>query len=175
MNTEFDPNEEFDPTNESLGSKKDKHQRFNKGNFSYCKKGNHTNKYCVKNTIDQMKKLLEKHNISLPEGARKVEFGDKTEDHDERCHALKDTYSKSHAFLINSGASNHMVASIESFYSLQLTDGSSIHMGDDTQIQVEGKGSIKLKHGVFKDVLYVPSLAVNLLYVYYMTHTVPPK
>ena len=52
-----------------------------------------------------------------------------------------------------------MVASKESFSALQLTDGPSIHMGDDTQIQAEGKGSIKLEHGVFKSVLYVPSLA----------------
>ena len=48
-------------------------------------------------------------------------------------------------------------------------------MGDDTQIWVEGKGSIKLKHVMFKYVLNVPSLAANLLYVYQMTHTGPPK
>ena len=48
-------------------------------------------------------------------------------------------------------------------------------MGDDTQIQSEGKGSIKLKHGVLKDVLYVPSLATNLLSVYQMKHIGPPK
>ena len=59
-----------------------------------------------------------------------------------------------------------MVASRESFFSLQTIDGTSIHMGDDTQIQAEGKGSIKLKHGVFRNVLYVPSLATNLLSVY---------
>ena len=48
-------------------------------------------------------------------------------------------------------------------------------MGDDTQIRVEGNGSVKLKHGVFINVLYVPSLAANLLFVYQMTHTSPPK
>ena len=64
-----------------------------------------------------------------------------------------------------------MVASRESFSSLQLIDGLSIHMGDDTQIQVEGKSLIKLDHGVFKNVLYVPSLAANILFVYQMTHT----
>ena len=48
-------------------------------------------------------------------------------------------------------------------------------MGDDTQIQDEGKSSIKLEDGVFKNVLYVPSLAPNMLYVYYMTHTGSPK
>ena len=68
-----------------------------------------------------------------------------------------------------------MVASKESFSSLQLIDGLSIHMGDDTQIQAEGKGSIKLEHALFKNVLYVPSLATNLLYVYQMTHTCSPQ
>ena len=64
----------------------------------------------MKKTIDHMKKLLEKHNISLLEGARKAVSGDKTEDH-ERCYALKAGFSKYHAFLIDSGSSNHMVAS----------------------------------------------------------------
>ena len=48
-------------------------------------------------------------------------------------------------------------------------------MGDDTQIQDEGNGSIKLEHGVFKNVFYVPSLAAILLFVYQMTHTGSPK
>ena len=114
-------------------------------------------------------------NISLPKGARKIDFGEKFEDHGERCHALKASCSKSHAFFIDSGASNHMVSSRESFSSLQAIDGLSIHMGDDTQILDDGNGSIKLKHGVFINVLYFPSLAANLLFVYLMTHTGSPK
>ena len=89
----------------------EKNQRYAKGKHSYYKKGNHIEKYCMKKTIDTMSKLLEKHNISLPEGARKVESGDNTGDHDERSHAMKASFSKSHAFLIDSRASNHMVAS----------------------------------------------------------------
>ena len=65
----------------------------------------------MKKTIDQMSRLLEQHNISLLEGIRKADSGDKNEYHDEKCHALKVGFSKSHAFLIDSGASNHMVAS----------------------------------------------------------------
>ena len=68
-----------------------------------------------------------------------------------------------------------MVSSMESFSSLQTIDGLSIHMGDDAKIRAEGKGSIKLKHGELKNVLYVPSLAANLLSVYQMTHNGPPK
>ena len=48
-------------------------------------------------------------------------------------------------------------------------------MGDDSQIISKGKGTIKLEHGSFFDVLYVPSLASNLLSVYQMTHTGLPK
>ena len=68
-----------------------------------------------------------------------------------------------------------MVSSKESFSSLNLCDGPSIHMGDDTQIQVEGKGIVKLEHEVFKNFLYVPSLEANMLSVYQMTNTGSPK
>ena len=43
-------------------------------------------------------------------------------------------------------------------------------MGNNSKVQTKGKGSIKLEHGKFKDVLYVPSLAANLLFVYQMNH-----
>ena len=46
----------------------------------------------MKKTIDQISKLLDKHNISLHEGVRKDKSRDKTEAHDERCHALKDFF-----------------------------------------------------------------------------------
>ena len=54
-----EPKYEFDPSDEALRSRKDKHQRFDKGMCSYCKKGNHTNNYCMKKTIDKMEKILE--------------------------------------------------------------------------------------------------------------------
>ena len=64
-----------------------------------------------------------------------------------------------------------MVTSKESFSTLTLSGGPSIHMGDESQIPVVQRGSFKIQHGEFKNVLYVPSLAANLLYVYQMTHT----
>ena len=130
---EFKPKEEFDPSNGASGSKKDKHKRFEKTKCSYGKKGNHSDKDRMKKTKDQMVRLLEQHHISLLEGARKIDPESKTNDH-EIFHALKVGFSKSQSFLVDSGPSNHMFSSKESFSLLNLTDGPSIHMGDDTQI-----------------------------------------
>ena len=58
-----------------------------------------------------------------------------------------------------------MVVSKESFSTLTLSKGPNIHMGDDSQISAEERGSVKAKHGEFNNVLYVPSLAANMLFV----------
>ena len=68
-----------------------------------------------------------------------------------------------------------MVASRESFSSLQYFDGPSIQMGNNSKIQAKGNGFMKLEHGKFKHVLYVPSLVANLLSVYQMNDTGSPK
>ena len=67
------------------------------------------------------------------------------------------------------------VASRESFITLTLSGGPIIHVGDDSQIPAAGRGSIKIHHGEFKNVLYVSSLVENLLFFYLMTHTGSPK
>ena len=61
----------------------------------------------------------------------KIDLEIKANDH-ERCHALKVGFSKSQSFVIDSGASNHMVSSKKSFSSLNIIDGLIIHIGDDT-------------------------------------------
>ena len=38
-----------------------------------------------------------------------------------------------------------------------------IFVGDDTKMEVEGKGHVVMENGEFKDVLYVPNLSSNLL------------
>lgn len=123
----------------------------------------------MKKQLDAMTLLLEKNNINIPEGARKRENHDQNTK-PERGHALMANVLKPRALLIDSGASNHMVASKESFSSLDSDSSIPIHMGDDSQIISKGKGIVKLEHGSFYDVLYVPSLASNLLSVYQMTH-----
>ena len=120
--------------------------------------------------------LLKKHNIYVPASTRKDESEEEEEEEYQRKgHALKACCTSSHVFLIDSGASNHMAASRESFSSFQSFDGPSIQMGNNSKFKTKGKGSIKIEHGRFKDVLFVPSLASNLLSVYQMTHTGSPK
>ena len=83
--------------------------------------------------------------------------------------------SKSKALLIDSRASNHLMDERDSFPSLETGKSIPIHMGDDFTVISEGQGTIDLENGFFSNVLYVPSLASNLLSVYQMTHIGVPK
>ena len=86
----------------------------------------------MRRKIDEMALILEKHNITVPSSARKADHREEIEEHEETCHALKPSCSTAHAFIIDSEASNHMVASRESFSSLQSFDGPSIQMGNNS-------------------------------------------
>ena len=81
----------------------------------------------MRRKIDEMVLILKKHNISIPSSARKDDSEDEEdEEYQRKCHALKAYCTSAHVFLIDSGASNHMAASRESFSSLQSFDGPSI-------------------------------------------------
>ena len=51
-NSGFELKEDFDPRDEASGFNKGKKHRFDKDKCSYCKKGNHTKKYCMNKTIE---------------------------------------------------------------------------------------------------------------------------
>ena len=102
------------------GPKKNTQKKKNKGDMnkcSYCNKGNHTESSCMKNQIDMLTQLLEKNDISLPDSSKKREGGSSSEDR-ERIHPLVAGTSSSPSFIIDSGASRHMVSTKEAFTSL---------------------------------------------------------
>ena len=116
-----------------------------------------------------MTQLLERNNISLPDCSKKREGGSNSEDR-ERVHALVVVTSSSPSFIIDSGASRHMVLTKEAFSSLDMSKGTPIVLGDESVTDSLGEGRIELDHGKFNNVLYVPGLSSNLLSVYQMTH-----
>ena len=128
----------------------------------------------MKKKIDMLTQLLEKNNISLPDCSKKRKGGSNSKDK-ERVPALVSSTSSSPSFIIDSGASIHMVSTKEAFSSLDMSKGPPIVLGDDSLPDSLGNGRIDLDHGSFNNVLYVPGLASNLLSVYQMTHTGSPK
>ena len=95
--------------------------------------------------------LLEKHNIYLPEGAKKKECASNFEDK-ERVHALVASTIRSHSFIIDYGPSRHMVSTRDAFSSLDASNGPKIVLGDDFETKSKGKGRIDLDHGSFNNV-----------------------
>ena len=162
---------------ESSSSKKNPKKKKNKGEMSkctYCSKGYHPESSCMKKQIDMLTQFLEKKNISLPNCSKKREGGSNSEDK-ERVHALVVGTLSSPSFIIDFGASIHMVSTREIFSSLDMLKGPPVFLGDNSLTDSMGKGRIDIDHGNFNNVLYVPCLASNLLSVYHMTHTGSPK
>ena len=73
----------------------------------------------MKNKIDMLTQFLEKNNISLLDFSKKREGGSNLEER-ERVHALVVAISSSPTFIIDSGASRHMVSTKEALSSLDM-------------------------------------------------------
>ena len=89
----------------------------------------------------------------------------------ERVHALVVGTSNSPSFIIDSGASRHMISKKEEFSSVDMLKSPPIVLGDESLTDSLGKGRIDLDQGKFNNVLFVPGLSSNILSVYHMTHT----
>ena len=72
--------------------------------------------------------LLEKNKISLPEGEKKKEGGPSVKEK-EIFHALVAITLRYPSFIIDSGASRHMVSTKESFSCLDYSKGPKIFLG----------------------------------------------
>ena len=95
----------------------------------------------MKKKLDEMTYLLERNNINILECVWKRDHQDR-DTQQERGHALMESTLKPKALLIDSGASNHMMESRDSFSSLDTDKRIPIHMGDDSQIISKGKGIV---------------------------------
>ena len=106
----------------------------------------------MKKQIDMLTQLLEKNSISLPDCSKKREGGSNSEDR-ERVHALVVGTSSSLTFIVDFGASRHMVLTKEAFSSLNKSKGPPIVLGDESLTDSLGKGRIDIDHGKFNNVL----------------------
>jgi hypothetical protein len=75
------------------------------------------------------------------------------------------------AWIVDSGASRHMESTKEVYSSLDACKGPLILMGENSPVEVTGKGRIELTNGSFENVLHIPKLFVNLLCVYQMKNS----
>ena len=93
----------------------------------------------MRKELDEMSSLLKQHNISPP---RENMFDDEEQTkEDEIC--LHASLSPSKAYVIDFGASNHIVASMESFITFPLSGRPRIQMGGESKISdVESVGDI---------------------------------
>ena len=68
-----------------------------------------------------------------------------------------------------------LVKWLQHFLALHTYSGPSILTGDHSEIPSKGIGKIDLDNGYFNNVLYVPDIESDLLYIYQMTHTCKTK
>ena len=106
-------------------------------------RGFHPDDSGMKKTLNQMKYLCVQNNISIPQCVNMSDDQEYIEEYEIFLHA---NLSPSKAYLIDSGASNHMVASRKFFITLSLSGGPSIHMGHDLKIPYLDRGSDKIQH-----------------------------
>lgn len=85
-------------------------------------------------------------------------------------HALMAITSTPSAWILDSGALNHMSTSKDEFSSIKESTRSPIYLGDATPTKVCEEGTIDLEGGCFTNVLHDPSLSANLLLIYQITH-----
>ena len=86
----------------------------------------------------------------MVQGGRKE--GSSHSEDKERVHALMENTSKYSSFIVDFGASGHMVSTRESFSSLDSSGVPAIVLGDEPDTTSKGKGRIEIDHGSFTNV-----------------------
>jgi hypothetical protein len=123
--------------------------------------------------IDLMSQILQQNNLGdrIPKGAKKKKPEYLNSKKGNSRHALISIKSSLDAWIIDSRASHHMVASKEVYSSLDACKVPPILMGDNSSVEFTGKGRIELTNGSFENVLHIPKLFFNLLSMYHMMNS----
>jgi hypothetical protein len=123
--------------------------------------------------IDLMTQILHQNNFGycIQEGAKKKKPEDQNPKKDNSRHALISINSSLDAWIVDSGASHHMVATKAVYSSLYACKGPPILMGGNSLVEVIDNRRIELNNVRFENVSHVPKLSVNLLSMYQMKNS----
>lgn len=119
-----------------------------------------------------MAQILQQNNLTnIIPGVAKKKQEEKAPETRNNAHALIAIHSSSDAWIIDSRASHHITTTIDALSSLKPYSSSPIFLGDGSLVEATGIGKVEMGIGSFENVLHIPKLFVNFLYVYQMTHT----
>jgi hypothetical protein len=163
------------PFTDASGSKGEKGRKGEKR--THCHKGFHSESACMQKQMDLMSHILQQNNLGdqIPKGAKKKKPEDLNSKKGNSSHALIVINSSHDAWIVDSRESHHMAASEEVYSYLDACKGPPILMGDNSSIEVMGKGRIELTNRSFENMLHVPKLFVKLLSMYQMMNSCTGK
>jgi hypothetical protein len=126
------------PFNDSFGSKGGKGRKGEK--CTHCQRGFNSEYVCMQKQIDQMAQILQQNNPGdrIPKGAKKKKLEDLNPKKGNSSHALISIDFSPDAWIVDSGASDHMASKKEVYSSLDACKGPPILMGDDSPVEVIG-------------------------------------
>ena len=110
---------------------------------------------------------MRKHKIDVPNAYKDTGSSSTSKGKGQ---ALVASTNNAKEWVLDSRATHHMGSSREKFPSMKPSNVPYIYVGNDTQVEVEGKCNAELDNGIFKDILHVLNLSTNLLSIYQITH-----
>jgi hypothetical protein len=117
-----------------------------------------------------MTQILHQNNLGycIPEGAKKRKPKDQNPKKGNSSHTLIAINSSLDAWIVDLGASYHMATKKELYSSFNAYKGPPILMGNNSPVEVIDKGIIELTNIRFDNMLHIPKLFINLIYMYQM-------
>jgi hypothetical protein len=64
-----------------------------------------------------------------------------------------------------------MTTTNDILFSVTACTWTPILMGDDSPVEVTRKGRVELDHGILENILHVPQIFMNMISMYYITHS----